>query len=311
MGVDIRPHCEPEPFPAVVRSYLCAMQIALAKSGTKDGAKSGVAPMVLSMDSMLLPPKAKARYSDDIDVAGDPASEDAADRLPQEILLLVLQRAVACAQPRGGGPLGSLLACRLVCRRWRHACSEDGIVASAATLLTGRLRLTGLLLATPKEAEKAMEYGQTPSYACALKLLTDMRASQEGSFTQRLARKAKRKRQDQEHPSAVSAAVKKRMKMIETSRRNRCRKPEIKEYKQMAHHWYGWWTPEIATKGAEDAYSKNLDPMVGTHIDYLMGMGLGEEVEFPVGKALNEYLAEPLPWEKRKFCQGVSLSWHC
>ena len=45
------------------------MQIALAKSGTKDGAKSGVAPMVLSMDSMLLPPKAKARYSDDIDVA--------------------------------------------------------------------------------------------------------------------------------------------------------------------------------------------------------------------------------------------------
>jgi len=45
--------------------------------------------MVLSMDSMLLHPKAKVRYSDDVDVAGDAASEDAADRLPQEILLLI------------------------------------------------------------------------------------------------------------------------------------------------------------------------------------------------------------------------------
>ena len=189
--------------------------------------------------------------------------------LPHELLVAVLQEAVVCAQPRGGGPLGSFIACRSVCRRWRSVCAEDSIVAAAATLLRGRVRLCKLLCAADDEARLVPQYGRAPTLGEAIHILQSMRASPEGAFERRLASKARRKRAALPYPTQVLRAVKRRARLIKSSRSTRNRLPLLRAYDERASEWYEWWTQEMALRGAMSAYDAGLDPFEGTHLNYL------------------------------------------
>lgn len=196
--------------------------------------------------------------------------DDPVDSLPDELLSTVLQHAVVCPQTRHGGPLGSLLACRSVCRRWRMVCIEDAIVAAAATQLSGHVRLQKLLFASTDEA-MLVPYGRAPALDEAMLLLSAMRAAPEGPFERRLARKARRKRGALPYPSPVLNAVKRRARQIESSRSKRNRLPLLRAYDEHAADWYEWWTPEIAMCGAMEWFNAGLDPFEGTHVQYLKG----------------------------------------
>jgi hypothetical protein len=198
----------------------------------------------------------------------DVESGNLADSLPHELLLTILQHAVGSPQPRGGGPLGSLIACRTVCHRWRTVCAEDSIVAAAATQLSGRVRLCKLLCASAAES-MLVSPGRPPTLEEATGVLGAMRAAPEGPFERRLARKARRRRVPLPYPSPVLHAVKRRARLVQSSRSKRNRLPLLRAYDKQAADWYGWWTPELAVRGAMLAYSAGLDPFEGTHVEHL------------------------------------------
>eukprot|EP00966_Prymnesium_polylepis_P005800 132239-Prymnesium_polylepis.1 len=175
--------------------------------------------------------------------------DDPVGSLPDEILSTVLQHVVGCPQARRGGPLGGLLACRSVCRRWRMVCIEDAIIAAAATQLSGHVRLQKLLCASADEA-MLVPYGRALTLDEAMLVLGAMRAAPEGPFERRLARKALRKRAVLPYPSPVLNAVRRRARLIESSRSKRNRLPLLRSYDEDAADWYGWWTPEVAMRGA-------------------------------------------------------------
>ena len=203
---------------------------------------------------------------------------DLIDSLPNELLLTVLQQAVVCPQPYSGGPLGSFIACRIVCTRWRTVCAEDSIVAAAATQLPGNVRLRKLLCASDDEA-RLVPYSQSPTFDEAVLMLGAMRTSPNGPFERRLAAKARRKRALLPYPSPVLRAVKRREKQIKSSHSKRNRLPMLRAYDEQADDWYGWWTPEIATRGAMVAFDAGLDPFVGTHVEYLKRIGLEKKTD--------------------------------
>ena len=185
-------------------------------------------------------------------------SVDRVASLPCEILGLVMRGAVTGNWFEGGG-LAGLSACRAVSRSWHAACMSDEVVAAAATKLSGRVRLCKMLGASGTEAELAPA-GRMPTHDEAAVLIQAMCTSPKGPAAHRIAARASRKRIALAHPLSVIKAVKRRERLIESSRSKRNRLPLLRAYDADAADWYEWWTQELATLGAYHAYRAGLDP---------------------------------------------------
>jgi len=188
--------------------------------------------------------------------------------LPCELLVSVLQHAVAAEWPFQGG-LAGLAACRAVSRRWCDACACDEVVAAAATQLSGQARFRKLLLASDDECHLA-PFRRRPTYCEAMAVIGAMRSAPEGPAVRRIAAKAaRRERKVLAHPPAVAKAVKRRARLIQSSLSRRNRLPLLRAYDKGASDWRGWWSTDLATHGAAHALRTGIDPFLGTHIDYL------------------------------------------
>ena len=165
------------------------------------------------------------------------------------------------------------MACRSVCRDWRVVCGTDEVVATAVTMVSGKTLLSKLLFAKGAETDNYPS-GRVPSRSEAIAILTHLQASPQGSFQRRLVEKGRRKRSVCPYPSAVLHAVRRRARLIESSRSKRIRLPILRAYDEHAADWYGWWTPEAAKRGAMIVHNAGQDPFDGTHVQFLRRLPL-------------------------------------